>query len=168
MCLAFVPNNEDNPMLWSDSKRIIWDDFKGNPDQNTNAVAITASGMSYDFTAKIENDVVKVDCRIGAYFYPYESWFKPSLASEYTLEHERLHFDISELMARKFRKRLQTEHFTKDVKKEMRAIYHEMANSLDSLQNAYDTETNYSINKEQQAVWHLKIAKELETSGEYK
>lgn len=166
-CLAFSVTNEDQPFLWSNSKRIVWEDFKGKPDDRSNAVAITASGLSYDLSAQIIKGKVIADCKVGAYFYPQESWFRPEHADNHTLNHERLHFDITELMARKFRKRLAKATFTKNVKKEVKDIYHEVNKSLDSLQNAYDTETRYSIDAEKQMTWQVKIARELDATKDF-
>ncbi|GLB52216.1 hypothetical protein NBRC110019_12550 [Neptunitalea chrysea] len=167
-CLAFTVHSEDKPILWNKEHRLSWDDFRAAPDDGSRAVAITASGISYQLSAELkENAVVEVDCEVGAYFYPYESWCKLHLTDKSTLGHEQLHFDISELMAREFRKRIANKKFTKNVKQEVKEIYFEVSDSLDLLQKLYDKETNFSMNDEKQAYWHHKIALELEATKNY-
>ena len=77
------------------------------------------------------------------------------------LVHEQLHFDISELFARKMRKQLSKKHFTKRVKSEINAIYESILKELSDFQNLYDAETNFSRNKEQQLFWNRKIQEAL-------
>lgn len=166
---VFLKKDTEETILWSEAQRITWEDFKGQPDNDTDAAAITASGLSYDLSASIgKRGKVDVVCTVSAYFYPYESWFKQQYADGNILSHERLHFDITELMARKFRKRIEEGEFTKNVKMEVKQIYKEVNASLDSLQNAYDLETHFSIDKEKQLLWQIKVAKELEATKKYK
>ena len=71
------------------------------------------------------------------------------------------HFDISELYARKMRKRLEATHFSRNVKAEVKAIYREILKELSDFQSTYDEETNFSRNREQQLRWNQKIKEVL-------
>ncbi len=168
ICLAFTSEPDNSPIRWNQESRLSINDFRGLPDDASKAVAITASGVSYQLAAEINNNEVHVDCNIGAYFYPNESWYKVHLADGKTLGHEQLHFDISELMAREFRRRVKEKKFSANVKREVKVIYKEVTDSLNKLQNLYDKETNFSINDEQQELWRHKIAKALEETKAFK
>ncbi|MGB2759905.1 MAG: DUF922 domain-containing protein, partial [Maribacter stanieri] len=91
---------------WEPNFRFTWNDFKGDVPITSGAAATTASGITYRFSTYYENDELKVDYNVYAYFYPTKSWYKPKLCNEVTLLHEQLHFDITELYARKMRKQL--------------------------------------------------------------
>ncbi len=73
------------------------------------------------------------------------------------LSHEQLHFDISELFARRMRERLATGTFTQNVKAEVKSIYREILEELEVFQDLYDNQTNFSRDMEQQLLWNAKI-----------
>lgn len=143
---------------WEPDFRFTWNDFKGEAPITSRAAATTACGITYRFSTFYENNELQVDCKVFAYFYPTKSWYKPELCNEVTLLHEQLHFDITELYARKLRKKLAETKFTKNVKEEIRKIYKATIRQLNDFQNKYDTETNYSRNLPVQKRW----AKEIE------
>ena len=118
----------DNPqdyetISWSPDIKLGWNDFRGKVPQNARAAAITASGISYQFSTRGTGDMVELDYRVSTFFYPYKSWYQPHLCDSLILSHEQLHFDISELFARKMRKRLASGTFTENVKAEVKQIY---------------------------------------------
>jgi len=77
------------------------------------------------------------------------------------LSHEQLHFDISELYARRLRRRLQTAEFTDRVKAEVRQIFAEVNRQLSEFQDRYDGETDFSRNREAQLAWNRAVARML-------
>ena len=104
---------------------------------------------------------VKVDAKIQAYFYPDESWYKPEQCNENTLQHEQLHFDITELFARKMRIQVEQATFSNNVKAEINDIYLEVLADLEKLQERYDWETDFSRNLANQEKWNNRIADAL-------
>lgn len=139
-----------------------WDDFKGKAPAGRTPAAITASGISYTYSANLLHHEVLLDHRVTAYFYPDESWYRPELCNDNTLAHEQLHFDISELFARKMGARLDRTSFSDDVKAEVRRIYGDILLELKGVQDLYDQETDYSRNRAKQAQWNLRIAQALQ------
>ncbi|WP_339728995.1 DUF922 domain-containing protein [Maribacter stanieri] len=142
---------------WEPDFRFTWNDFKGDVPITSGAAATTASGITYRFSTYYENDELKVDYNVYAYFYPTKSWYKPKLCNEVTLLHEQLHFDITELYARKMRKQLAETKFTKNIKEEIKKIYKATIRQLNDFQNKYDSETNYSRNLPVQERWVKEI-----------
>ncbi|WP_246019984.1 DUF922 domain-containing protein [Muriicola soli] len=166
LCLTQVYGQEDGSILWDSSHRLSWTDFKSPPPANSRIAATTASGIAYQFSALEQAGKMEVDCSIQAYFYPEASWYRPEVATDNILSHEQLHFDISELYARKMRTRVQGYTFSSNVKAEMRKIYSEILKELREFQSRYDEETNYSRAVEKQVEWNVMIAKALnKTSG---
>ncbi len=160
--LGFLPSQEYETISWDAAHRLTWNDFKASPPQNDRAAATTASGITYRYSSTISGNRAEVDFNISTHFYPNKSWYQPHLVDSVILSHEQLHFDISELFARKFRKQLSDTRFTKNVKTEVRAIYKQINAELSDFQNRYDDETNFSRNRDQQQIWNEKIAALLE------
>ncbi len=83
------------------------------------------------------------------------------------LIHEEGHFDITEVIARKFRKTLNTKirYFSDiDTLGTMVNILFDYKEELDS---QYDEETTHGINKEKQLEWNKTIQKMLDSLKEY-
>ncbi|MER3374139.1 MAG: DUF922 domain-containing protein [Allomuricauda sp.] len=168
-CLVFLGflgfgQEIEEGVLWNPNIRLTWADFKGKVPPAAVPAATTASGISYTYSANLLHHEVHLDYEVNAYFYPNESWYKPEVCDENTLSHEQLHFDISELFARKMRDRLERTSFSDDVKAEIRKIYKEILEELKDFQDQYDWETNFSRNREKQLEWNQKIAQALQAN----
>jgi hypothetical protein len=147
---------------WETSRKLTWDDFKGPIPLDAVPAATTASGISYEYSANLIHHEVELDFEVTAFFYPNESWYKPNLCDAHILQHEQLHFDISEVFARRMRMKLRNTSFTENVKSEIRKIYRETLKELEDLQDKYDWETNFSRNAEAQSRWNARIKEALE------
>lgn len=146
----------DNSIIWG-KKIIVWSDFQGNADKNSLDEAHLSYSLEMNGRYKTKDSLYY---NVTAIFNKSESWTKNN--SNYILEHERLHFDISELYARKIRKKLTESYFTEStLLKEVNEIYVNYKNELRTRQKNYDSETNHSINKVQQEIWDKKIQEEL-------
>ena len=152
---------EDELILWTPERKLSWSDFKGRPSGISSAAAITASGISYSFSAQGTKDAMELDFKVDTYFYPDKSWYKSKLANPIILGHEQLHFDISEVFARKLRQILARTKFTNNAKAEVKEIYRNVLRELNDYQNQYDSETNFSRDTVQQLIWNKKIGKAL-------
>lgn len=168
---SFLLVQKDEPVLsWNESYKLSWSDFKAQPDYNVSAVAITASGITFGFsvTQTDTNQVISFDADVNAHFYPEKSWFKDELADNHLLSHEQLHFDITELYARKFREQITKLKDLSTVKQDLRNINDRINRALARMQNTYDNESDYSRNEEVQAKWQVYIHSELQKVAKYK
>ncbi|MFD0965038.1 DUF922 domain-containing protein [Pseudofulvibacter geojedonensis] len=167
LCFVQLLIAQDKELPWREDFKLTYSDFEGNPDKNHPYAAITYSGMSYGFSAEVVNDKVAVDYNVECFFVANKSWMKMYLADENLLAHEQLHFDITELYARKLRKLLSEMTFSENVKSEMRNAYEKCHEEKKAYQNLYDEETNHSKIRLKQKEWELKVAKELDTLKEF-
>ncbi len=159
--LNFAAVQEEEAIEWITESKLTWKDFRGKTPSNVRAAATTASGISYEFSTRFEGDEMMVDYTVLTFFYPIKSWYKPKICNDLTLIHEQLHFDISELFARRMRKQMNSMVFTNNVKAEVKKIYKKILNELSDFQNLYDNQTNFSRDKEQQLLWNKKIREAL-------
>ncbi len=168
LCCFFCVQDEP-VMSWNESYKLSWADFNGKPNHDISAVAITASGISFGFSVReTDSKVISFTTEVHCHFYPEQSWYKPDQADSHVLGHEQLHFDITELYARKFRQRISQLKVSNNIKRELRALNKAINKELALLQNKYDTESNYSRNFENQAKWKQYVAEELKKFSKYK
>ncbi len=159
---SFQSGQGYDTITWKASERLTWHDFKGKIPNKARAAATTASGITYRFSTTGNRDHMKVDFKVDTYFYPNKSWYQPELCDDVILSHEQLHFDISELYARKLKERLNQAKFTrKNIKSKVKVIYRKINEELNDFQNKYDNETNFSRDREQQLIWNENIAQQL-------
>jgi len=153
---------ESNLKLWDSNSKIIWSDFNGNiPENKGFKKAVTSSKISIK-SSFYEGEIPKYIIR--SYFNKDKSWTITN--SKEDLIHERLHFDITELYARKIRKKMDS--LSKMEERDIhcyKVAYKKILKGLQDTQYQYDNES-YSSNIKQQE-WQSKVAKELEELKEY-
>lgn len=162
MSTAVCFSQKEEVIPWSADRKLSWSDFKGKPFKTAWAAATTASGISYEFSTSGTGDAMNLEIKVVTYFYPDKSWYRPELCNDVILSHEQLHFDISELYARKMQKILRETTFTRNIKSKIKTIFKQINRELSQLQNRYDHETDFSRNLEKQLFWNQMIAEVLE------
>jgi hypothetical protein len=169
LCLFLFVQDEEI-ITWTQKQKLLWGNFKGEPKYNTSAVAITASGLTYLYSSKTysNSDKIEYTVNVSAQFYPEKSWYLKKRVNDTVLGHEQLHFDITELYSRKFRKRVKNTKFTKNGQQEIAEIYQQINKELSAMQNEYDNGSNYSRHYDGQVRWQKRIAKELQKYKDYK
>lgn len=107
MSFSFV---KDDFILWQENKKLKIQDFKAD-NKDTVKVnrqqflgAISAIRIEYSSFQRNKNSVP--DFSIKTYFDPNVSWML--LKNDYVLQHEQIHFDLTELYARKMRKSVES------------------------------------------------------------
>jgi len=159
----------EETLTWDAYKKLTWADFKANPDADTDAVALTASGITFGYSVKTSGDrIVDFSTTVEAHFYPNKSWYFPEKANTYILEHEQLHFDITELYARKFRQQLSKLEVNQNIKQQMNRLHTAINEVVNKTQRAYDKETQHSIDAVKQREWNNFIEKELNKLDQFK
>jgi len=169
--LCFVSNSQNQePIIhWNDSLKLSWNNFKDQPNPNTDVVAITASGMTFQYSIKKTDDrITGFTTQVQTIFYPEKSWFKPERANNHILSHEQLHFDITELHTRKFRQQITAIEISENLVDNLDSLHLQIQKDLKNMQNLYDTETDFSRKIEAQANWQKQIAIELSNLSEFK
>ena len=149
-----------------------WSLFKGkvNPghvaSMGKNTGAVTVSSLTYNTTVKGKTAMVKV----SAVFLPFESWTKyPKLANaDEALEHEKRHFDICEIYARKIRQAIMMNHFSQArFGTSLASLFNKIVNEYRLEQIKYDRETKHSMDPVQQKRWNALIDTSLESLSAY-
>lgn len=167
--LSFISPENEMVMSWRDDLKLTWNDFKGTQNIQSDAVAVTASGITFGYSVRKANSkIVDFTVSVEAHFYPEKSWVVKALANDYILAHEQLHFDITELHVRKFRQQISTVKVSQHLGSELDRLHKSINKELATMQNQYDTESNNSINKEVQIKWVTFVKKELKKHEAFK
>jgi len=147
-------------ILWENNRPLSWSDFQGEPDYDNDFVkALTASSIRYVYSCQ---DDGYIGFNIDAVFKKSQSWVKEEAHTNYHLGHEQLHFDITELHARKLRNLLTEKNYKCD---ELSQFQNTITESLDKWrmeQRVYDHETFFSVKESEQSQWHFHVNQMLE------
>jgi len=163
---VFLPSSgfaqNDQFIEWSAVKRLTWDDYLAKPSSLSDAAAITSTALGVEYHLKNNTLTYTITCR----FSKASSWGRHK--TDYILQHEQGHFDITELFARKLAKELKTYKFNPHkYQDDVSKIYKKLMDEKEEYQNKYDKETDFSRNKELQAEWLQKIRDALDDLDEY-
>lgn len=158
--ISYAQAANEELLEWSADKKLTWADYKGSVDRNSDAAASTTTYLAIEYNIKNSGFSYSIQSR----FSKTRSWGLHKTA--YILSHEQGHFDIAEVFARKLHKKMSEYKFnSRTYQKDLKKIYQDILDEKEETQNAYDSETRHSINKEKQAEWLKKIEKML---AEYK
>ena len=150
-----------------------WGMFRGkiNPDHiremGDNTGAVTVSSLSYQMM-DVRGKQIKL--KVCAQFHPTESWthYPHLYHPEEALEHEKRHFDICEIYARKFRQLLlHSDWDNRNFDNNLRASFKRLVADYRAMQARYDRETHHSIDVTEQKAWNQRIDSELEELSEF-
>lgn len=146
-----VPNPEafEKEILWNPNRKLQLKDFKGST-LDKPYVAATNTYFGYSTSVKSEENLVMVE--VDTYFDCELSYFKNNKNQSLVLNHEQLHFDITELYARKFIQRLHQEIKSfEDLITNVERIGNEVNKELLLKQEAYDKAVYSDLS--QQSYW---------------
>lgn len=155
--ISFAQENS-NRIEWTAENQIDWNDFTGNPDYSDYRIAaITSSLIQYRYYC--ENSMLIFDSK--AIFIRNESWVKPENKNEKTLNHERLHFDITEYFNRILKQRVATQTWKCDEVDALEKLVNTTLNEWREAQLRYDRDTWYSLNSSMQKEWQNLVKERL-------
>lgn len=148
---------ESQEIKWSENRPLKWSDFKAKIDKTSPFFASLESGISYKTSYKKINGKVQVNFKVYAYANSHGSWYKPQKATPALLRHEQLHFNLTQIYAKKLEDRFSKFVFTENFDEEALNIFNEIMDVLEKEQNLYDSDTRHSLNKTKQEEWDKKI-----------
>ena len=153
------PRKYESEVIWSQSRKLVIEDFKGAIDKRP-FTAATASSFRYNYK-RITGFSGRYSIKIETYFDCKSSYFKQTKRDSLVLAHEQIHFDISELYSRKFMIRIQNEARTfKELVAIQQHVLNEIGREMQLKQDEYDSEVYADRSK--QAAWNEWIKEELQ------
>lgn len=145
------------------SRSLVADDYR-----HSDSVTIPSDMASFDAwtSAHVTYRYKKVGAQlhflIQNYFFYDKSWMKPGMKKRKDLlAHEQGHFDLTEIMGRRFGKALQSYSFTENYKHEIPLVFNVVLDSYRQVQATYDEQTKHGADRIVQKMWQDKITDEL-------
>ena len=155
-------SNDNNIICYTPNNKLAIEDFKGIPSENSDAIAITSSGVSFKAGFKNTGSKATLTITVSCNFDKTLSWMKGHGKNGYVLGHEQHHFDITYLSTLSFIKKLKEANFTiSNYQDKLKAIYTATMQEMETLQHQYDGETHNGQLKEKQLAWNRKIDERL-------
>jgi hypothetical protein len=149
-------------VYYNKKRKLNWKDFKGGVQFGSRWAAQVFTSFGFESRARVNNRVVELRVKTFVWLDKTMSWVRPDAKNDYTLAHEQLHFDITKLIAERFKRKVSSMTFTvEDFSSEIQYQYLELYRELNDTQSLYDGETNHGLNTADQARWIEKIKKEL-------
>lgn len=179
-----TPRPEGPDVYWSPSRKLTWNDFQGVPDVE-DAAALSSTGVGFNTAVQAgctaQGDYTctasATNVRISAQFNKKESWVRPEARGDASvLNHEQLHFDITELFARKLRQTIggigsrsatastptaAQDQAVAELNAALDEAYNTNTNEQQGMQNQYDAETDHGRNEGAQSSWNQQIRSQL-------
>lgn len=163
LCGMLICPAPDRYLPWQTTHPLAWDDFGGSPNFENEMMAVTLTTLNVSWVCQEGNFLFGV----AAKFDRERSWHKESV-SEDLLAHERLHFDITELFARKMRRHFALQRDACALTDEaVRADVQMLRGAWGAMERQYDAETDHSRNKWAQAKWASEVSKGLQDLEAY-
>lgn len=145
-------------IYYDQGRKLQWPDFKGRPDHNSIAAAITESGFGYKMAMRSKNGNTSLVITVYCYFNKRKSWVKREMDTDYALTHEQHHFDITYINTCSFIQKLRAAKFTfSNYNSLVDDIYDECYGSLRKMQDDYDGQTSNGRIKRAQSDWNARI-----------
>lgn len=163
-------DQKEKRIAWSSKAKLSWDDFKGEPDKGDTVYdAKTFTTISFEPTVQETSIFITVICEFDSDLSWVKSKFKDD-ESLWLLEHEKLHFDIAELIARMIRKDF-SEYKSYDLSNTNNHLHYIYDKHIDStwlhINIDYDEETNHGKLINEQEEWEKFIDRELRKLNRY-
>jgi len=157
-----APETSDT-IYYNFDRKLTWKDFQGKPQPGGPWGAMTASGFSFNSSINMDGDNIDITVGIFTFFTKHDSWKKPDINSDYHLEHEQHHFDITRLYAQKLLEEIRKANFTSsNIKQLLNSIFDKANDENIEMQHEYDLETKNSMDVQGQTKWNQKISDEIE------
>ncbi len=156
------PNQKDT-VYYDQGKKLTWYDFQGNTTRpSTKYAAAVFSSMAYEGNSRMSASGIQVVISLKVFMVRNMSWGKAEARNAYTLAHEQTHFDITRIMAERFKERLKKmdlsiEDYDSQIQYEFLDAFREMNDE----QKKYDGETRHGLDTSAQATWTERVNAEI-------
>jgi hypothetical protein len=148
-------------VFWSPTRKMTWADFTGAMPKTTRFSAQIFNNFEYFAPLKLEKGILRIGLQMKVYMLKSGSWTSSSSLSEYSIAHEQVHFDLTKIVAERFKQKAQQILTVDNYDSELQLLFIEMYREMNRLQKEYDDESNHSINVLGQQKWQQFVDREL-------
>lgn len=150
-------------VFYRPERKLAWADFQGMSSRpGSNYAAAVFTSLSYEGAARMKGKYIEIEIGVKTFMVKSMSWSKSSAQNDYTLRHEQLHFDVTRIVAERFKERLKKLDLTvEDHDSQIQYEFLEAFRDMDREQKSYDGQTQHGLNTGAQAMWERKVTEEI-------
>ncbi|GAB3182622.1 hypothetical protein GCM10027291_53840 [Telluribacter humicola] len=150
-------------VFYRPERKLTWTDFQGVSSRpGSNYAAAVFTSLSYEGAARMKEKHLEIEISVKTFMVKSMSWSRSSAHNDYTLRHEQLHFDVTRLVAERFKERLKKIDLTiEDHDSQIQYEFLEAFRDMDREQKSYDGQTQHGLNTGAQAMWDQKLTEEI-------
>ncbi len=165
-CITPLDEQSKGCIVWKNPTQLRWKNFKkvNIINDSTKTIARANTGFGYSGDEYINSFKLHVYATLD----PKKSKVIQNEMSNYTLNHEQMHFNIAELYTRKYRYAIVNTSKEKWNFKYFDYLYDSLYLSLRNMQSQYDRETLHGSDTTQQNRWDIIILSQLDSTEIYK
>ena len=158
-----TPPDQADTVFYQPEKKLTWYDFQGKSNRpGSKYAAAVYSSMSYEGDAKMADNYLQATISLKVFLIRSMSWGRDEARNNYTLAHEQTHFDITRIIAERFKERLKKLDLTiDDYDSQIQYEFLDAFREMNTEQEKYDGETRHGLNTEAQAEWTRKVQTEI-------
>ncbi len=158
----FTPEIVDDDTLYFGQRKLTVNDFSPKKTKASNYAATVFTSMGYQSDVSMRNDTIVLDLQMKVYQVKGMSWILEEAKTNFVVNHEQTHFNITQLVAEKFKERLKEEILPpQDFNSRLQFLYLDYYRQINRMQNKYDSETKHGLDVIEQNIWDKKIEYEL-------
>jgi hypothetical protein len=151
------PAQPADTIYFNPKRPLQWKDFTGKTSYNSQDEAVSYTSFAYTGSASQQHDTLFVTLTLQVFFVKSASWASPSAyLSDYALQHEQTHFDLTRLAAENFKQMVLEGIHTiapEDANSYIQYLYIDAFRNMNHLQDQFDDETNHGEDHAEEAKW---------------
>ncbi|GHB82109.1 hypothetical protein GCM10007390_41480 [Persicitalea jodogahamensis] len=157
------PSDQADTVFYHPDKKLTWLDFQGKSNRpGSKYAAAVFSSMSYEGNSRMADNYLQATISLKVFMVRSMSWGREEARNTYTLAHEQTHFDITRIIAERFKERLKKVDLTiEDYDSQIQYEFLEAFREMNTEQEKYDAETRHGLNTTTQAAWSRKVQEEI-------
>ena len=168
LAVSFTDYNgpaEADTVFYSPTHPLTWADFTAAPRTGGYAAAVFPS-FSYAGRPEIVAGQLRLHLTCKVFVVRSSSWVGPGQRTAYNLNHEQRHFDLVQLVAERYKRRVPADSLTlADYNSQLQYQYIESYREMNRVQEQYDAETLHGRDATAQERWNQRIDADLRRYG---
>jgi hypothetical protein len=152
--------SDRDTVFYDPSRPVRWADFRDKPNSGSRFNAVIFTSLALEGSPFVSDGTIIMPLEVKVYMLPSSSWVKSQ--SDYSLNHEQRHFDVTRIVGN----RLKSTLLGLDVNPDnydalVNDAFFDAFREMNRLQEIYDSQTQHGLDKAAQAHWNEMIDEAL-------
>ncbi|MCH6200755.1 hypothetical protein MMU07_14310 [Aquiflexum sp. LQ15W] len=154
--------SDQDTVFYDHDRLLTWDDFRERPNKLSGYNATIFTSLAMEGSPFMENGVLVFPIEVKVYMLPESSWVKTQGKSDYALNHEQRHFDVTRVVGNRLIERLKALQVTlENYEALVNDVFFDSYREMNKLQEIYDARTKHGLDKDAQSRWNSIIDQAL-------